>query len=956
MIIWLKKNDGSCARLADNWKPRIHVCGETRDLLNLACKPYVSNARFVEKFEKAGDREKSRTLEIEVSDDREAGSLARRIQKLGTYSRFRLYDIDIPAVQMYLYKKSLFPLAFVQAEETDGRVYWSLKDSRESVDYQLPRLRIIGLKLETRSERSLRSFRDELDRIRLVEDGEAYTIDSGDELEKILRLVKAFREMNPDIVLTEGGDSFIFPFLARKAQELGILEKLVLGREESPLRVYDVQGHSYFSYGKILYRDTAARLLGRLHIDEKNAFITSDCDLEGLFEVSRTCIIPVQRASRATIGTSMTSLQLYNAVTQNVLIPWNKNEAEEWKGEKELVVADRGGFVYEPATGLHEDVGELDFSSLYPTVMLKHNLSGETVKCNCCPESTSRVPDLGYHICQRWQGIVPRTLDILLRKRAVFKRLKKNLEYSPERKIFDKRQAALKWILVCCLPYDSPVLISQDGKISYQQIGRVIDQQLGDAVGVLDCPQELFVSGVDRDLKSKFCRVSKLIKTLSPKTLLHVKMEDGRQVKCTSNHSFYVLRNGSLVEVNAADLSKGDLVPVAKRIVQNNTIISNLDLLQQVGQQIDQTENDLWRAKSDSLRPAANSSSSTLEVVLKKERRQIENLSVKLLDSDVGFVAIKEVEQIEPSSPFVYCFEISGEENFPAFFTGSGGVLVHNSFGYLGFKNARFGKIDAHIATCAFARTVLNRAKEIAMSRGFSLVHGIVDSMWLRKPGASGEEYEGLCGEMRDRLCLPISFEGRYRWIVFLGSRVDNRVPVLNRYFGVFQDGTVKVRGIELRRHDTPGIVEKCQRRMLAVLGKAGSSSEFKALVPQALRVLEEYVSLVRTGRGQMEDLVIRKNLNKMPGEYRNLVPQAVAARHLEREGGEVHAGQSISYVLTKEWRGDSGTRALPVELAGRNVEVDREKYVDLLVSSARNLLEPLGYNRELLRTGLVLS
>jgi len=40
----------------------------------------------------------------------------------------------------------------------------------------------------------------------------------------------------------------------------------------------------------------------------------------------------------------MTSLQLYNAVSQNILIPWNKNEAEGWKGETGLVEADRGGF------------------------------------------------------------------------------------------------------------------------------------------------------------------------------------------------------------------------------------------------------------------------------------------------------------------------------------------------------------------------------------------------------------------------------------------------------------------------------------------------------------------------------------------------------------------------------------------------------------------------------------
>jgi len=37
--------------------------------------------------------------------------------------------------------------------------------------------------------------------------------------------------------------------------------------------------------------------------------------------------------------------------------------------------------------------------------------------------------------------------------------------------------------------------------------------------------------------------------------------------------------------------------------------------------------------------------------------------------------------------------------------------------------------------------------------------------------------------------------DGVYRWVVFLPSRVNERVPVANRYFGVFQSGEIKVRG-----------------------------------------------------------------------------------------------------------------------------------------------------------------
>src|SRR5437667_4518762 len=826
MIVWLKKTDGSCVRLTDPWKPKIHIGGSYRDLLELACRPGLENAIFVEMYEKAGDRERSRVLEIEVDGDREAVGLARKLEQVGRYSKFRFYDIDVPSPQMYLYRKGLFPLAFVEAEETSRGVSWTLKDSRESIDYQLPPLREIELQIKTEKIRKVRSFEDKLASVHFTRDKrEMLLIESGDEVDKILGIVETFRAEDPDVIITHGGDSFIFPYLARRAQEHGILDQLMLGRDISPLRVYEVQGHSYFSYGKILYRETAARLLGRLHVDQRNAYVSADCGLEGLFEVSRTCIMPIQKASRATIGTNMTSLQLYHAVKRDVLIPWNKNQPEELKNSGELLTADRGGFIYEPDIGIHDHVGELDFASLYPTLMTKMNLSGETVNCTCCPDSANRVPELEFNICERSAGIVPLSLKILLDKRARYKAAKKAAVDEELKTRYDQRQAALKWILVCCLPPESPVLISRNGRVSYEQIGEIIDQLLGENVGVFDCPQELFVAGVDKNLRSKFCRVSKLIKTPSPEKLLRVRMDDGRQVECTPNHSFYVLRNGHLVEINAEKLSKGDLVPVAKGIVHNATV-SRLDLLERVRQEIGQTENNLWRAKSDSLQSVVSSSSNTLQFALKKERRHIHSSRLRdvhsrimnLLDSDIGFVAVKKIEQIESSSPFVYCFEISNDENFPAFFTGSGGVLVHNSFGYLGFKNARFGKIDAHIATCAFSRQVLGQAAALAEARGFKLVHGIVDSFWLRKHEATRSEYEDLCRIIREELRLPISFEGIYKWIVFLSSKTDSKVGVLNRYYGIFEDGTLKVRGIDLRRHDTPDIVRQCQTEMLDIL------------------------------------------------------------------------------------------------------------------------------------------
>jgi len=451
MVIWLKKRDGECLRLVDEWAPRIHIAGNFTDLLDLAARPELRDRySFVDRYERPNDPSRSQVLEIKVSSDHEAKTLAQKIQRLAAYgSKYRPYDVDIPSSQMYLYQKALFPLAYVEAEDHDGRIVWHLLDSSESTNYELSSFRIAKLAVSTAASKRIPTTSDPIETITITMEDEERRIDSGSETDKLLSLVETFKEFDPDIVRTDGGDSFIFPYLAQRAKEHDALHKLILGREHAPLQVFEVTGRSYFSYGRIYYRDTAARLMGRLHLDYSNSFIDGDCGLEGLIEVARTCIIPLQRASRSTIGTSMSSLQIYHAIKQGVLIPWNKSQPEDFKDGNHLLLADRGGFIYEPKFGIHDRVGEVDFSSLYPTIMLRHNLSGETVNCECCPDSPSRVPEVGFHTCKRRQGIVPASLEVLLKKRAEYKRWRNEAKDPPTRTRYDQRQAALKWILVC---------------------------------------------------------------------------------------------------------------------------------------------------------------------------------------------------------------------------------------------------------------------------------------------------------------------------------------------------------------------------------------------------------------------------------------------------------------------------------------------------------------------------
>jgi DNA polymerase elongation subunit (family B) len=543
-------------------------------------------------------------------------------------------------------------------------------------------------------------------------------IDAADEAEKLLELVEAVKRLDPDVVLTTGGDSYLFPYLIHRASVNNVLDKFVLSRDDVAFVPKTAQGRTFFSYGRTFYRASTVRLYGRVHVDECNTFILNEAEFEGLVEVARTCRVPLHTASRSSIGSSMSSLQFYQAIKDDVLIPRNKSIPEAFKSAYELLVGDRGGFVYEPQVGIHDGIGEVDFTSMYPSLMVKNNISAETVLCGCCPDSRRRIPELNYHICEKRTGIVPKALSLIVSKRLRYKRLRDETQDPKLKEAYDSRQAALKWILVTC-------------------------------------------------------------------------------------------------------------------------------------------------------------------------------------------------------------------------------------FGYLGYRNAKFGTVDGHIGVCAFGREAFLKAARRAENRGFTVVHGIVDSLWLKKKGASIQEYGDLCREISEEIGVPLNFEGRYRWIVFLPSKVHPRIGVLNRYYGVMENGKVKLRGIEIRRRDTPRFVYDAQLKMINVLAAANDSKEFVRKIPEALEVVKDYRRRLLDGEVQVWDLIVTKHLSKNPRKYKQRVSQVIAAEQLMKEGAEVHAGKNIRFLFTDAENKRYERRVRAEQLIETGVNTDTKKYLLLLYASAASLLSFAGYTPE---------
>ena len=262
-------------------------------------------------------------------------------------------------------------------------------------------------------------------------------------------------------------------------------------------------------------------------------------------------------------------------------------------------------------------------------------------------------------------------------------------------------------------------------------------------------------------------------------------------------------------------------------------------------------------------------------------------------------------------------------------------------FGYLGHKHFRWMKIEAHEAVTALGRDLLLQAKRIAEQHGFRVLYFNVDGLYVEKQDAVTEgDFSELLEAIRSETGLQIGLDGIYRWIAFLPSHSDPRIPVANRYFGVFKNGEQKVRGIEIRRHDTPPFISDVQTRLLQMLAAVPEGWPLDSALPEIVAHLKEVANDLRTGRIPLEAMLVSQRLSRDICEYWQPSPAARAAAQLARIDKPMNAGQAVHFLYIK---GGSGVLAWRTGIPFSYQAVDVEMYLRLLVRAVSNIVMLLG-------------
>ena len=701
--LWFIAEDGARIYLHQQLDVEFYASGETEQLRSLW--QMLRNYPEVTSLQRDVRRdafipEPITVLKAVVNNPLRQMKLFQKVQQ--RFPNLVYYNADLSVNTRYAARFGAFPMAFCAVQYDQSGEIRSLQvlNSRWDLAPVHPIFRVLVL------EPDCDPGRGEPSAVRIQYGRRACTISLQSPEVLIGKLNEVLKQADPDIVLSNWGDTWLIPQLLEASRQAGI----PLGLNRDPKRdVAWTKEMSYFSYGQIVFRAQEAHLFGRCHIDQRSAMMWRDYGLDGVLESARVTTLPIENAARVSPGSGISTMQMITALEQGILVPWHKQQVEAFKDGLDLIQRDRGGLIYQPIVGLHTDVAQIDFISMYPAIIIKGNISPEVP-----------LPD-GIVPASTVLGVVPLTLKPLYEKRVALKlrgaALSKNSRLS---KRDSARASALKWLLVVC-------------------------------------------------------------------------------------------------------------------------------------------------------------------------------------------------------------------------------------FGFLGYKNARFGRIEAHEAVTNGGREVLLRAKEVAESLGFEVLHMYVDALWLKKKGASKKaDFQLVLDEIADQTGLGVSLDGVYRWVAFLPSRTDERVPVANRYFGVFQDGSIKIRGIEARRRDTPPWVVETQVRMLERISRAGSVKDLPDYLRSAFEIFRKALADLQEDRVPLAKLVVTSRVSHELESYRSPTPAARSALQLlEYTGKRVRPGQKVRFVYTQ---GEMGVRSW--ELPGKiNLsDIDKDKYVELMARAAASVLHPFGIDDEQLK------
>ncbi len=530
-------------------------------------------------------------------------------------------EADIRFAMRYIIDRSAIPCTWYEAEveEVEGerryraRVYRLLSGLKQ-VDRDLPPdLRVVAFDIEVYNPAG--SPRPKHDPVIIIAtydgrevkqflaEGSGKSIRDAGAIRSFVSYVK---ELDPDIIVGYNSNGFDWPYLLERAKINNV--RLDVGRVKGAEPRSSAYGHisvpgrlnvDLYDFAqeigevKIKSLEEVADYLGVMKKDERvlipwyrlyeywdneekrrtllrysrddviATYGLSEKFLPFAIQLSALTGLPLDQVGAASVGYRLEWYLMREAFRFGELVP-NRVErrAESYKG----------AIVLEPKKGVHENVAVLDFSSMYPNLMIKYNIGPDTfVEGECEEDECYVIPEVGYKFRKEPPGFFKNVLTTLLRLRKQVKsEMKKYPPDSPMYRLLNERQKALKVLANATYGY-----MGWSGARWYFRQGAEAVTALGRATirRAIKIAKSLGLEVIYGDTDSLFVkydkdRVEEFIRRVEEELELEIKIDKVyRRVFFTEAKKRYVgLLEDGRVDIVGFEAVRGDWTEVAKEV------------------------------------------------------------------------------------------------------------------------------------------------------------------------------------------------------------------------------------------------------------------------------------------------------------------------------------------------------------------------------------------------------
>jgi len=430
--LWLKTVEGEVVHLTERHRPHFMaqpVSGLNIDDLCFLLEEHklVHSAVSAERYPDLRRDHLEKVAEVRVDS-------VPSLDKVVAYARGlrevrEVFDVGLSPVQWYLIERGVAPTGLCEFE-AEGSVLRGIRAVEEG-GFEPPPFKTVVVRLpEDGAIKCVEVMDGDGNPLRRLEGEESVVLSDFSDLLGV---------EDPDVVVVD--ETSAVRWLAQRAARYGV--GLGLGRGGELIHGRIVLGlHSWLDMG-----------------------------LAGLQERSLFTLAPMGVASDWEAGKTIDSRQCYEAYRLGVLVPEMKGGYVTSMNAWDMVRRDRGGMLFTPRVGLHENVGCIDFESMFPSIIARRNVSYETVTEGGVDQS--RPGFMG--------GFTGPTLE----RRFRFKHLRATFpQGSREWRWCEERQASLKLMLVVIYGYSGCYANRFANVQVFQEINRQARQALVKALNI----------------------------------------------------------------------------------------------------------------------------------------------------------------------------------------------------------------------------------------------------------------------------------------------------------------------------------------------------------------------------------------------------------------------------------------------------------------------------------------